>query len=687
MQRNPAYFAMISELWDKLDPGFFAPVWLLIGLVAVIAVVLLEIGARRRRRQAVRLFAASHLAVALTGSVSPLKRLLKTVLLVTAVGLLFVAMARPHLFFNWSEENRTGFDVLLAVDCSKSMLTEDVKPNRIERAKLAIADFADRLPDNRLGLIAFAGDAFLQCPLTLDHDAFQSALRELDTDTIPRPGTDIATAIDLAVDALKSQPNNLKFLILVTDGEDLEGRVLDAAKNAAQSGLKIYTVGVGTPNGGLIPERDDSGAIMYHQDAGGQEVVSKLDENTLRQIADITGGAYEPLGQRGEGLDEIYNRYIQPLPKQNLEERREKIRFERFEWPLALAILFLIWEFMTRERAESPVPAASSLTSPAHRPPRRRPARNAIAATPLIALSLFLLGPPGPARAADTDTAERNYKSGQYEQAMENYQKAAEHQPARGDLQYNRGDAAYKAGDYSEAEEAFRKALETPDLGLQENAYYNLGNAQYQHGDALQKVDTKKTIGLWEQALHSYDSALKLKTTADAKHNYDYVKEKLEELKKQQQQQQQQQNKQNQSNSDNKNQSGQNSQQNQNQGNQGNQQQQNQSDGQNNPKNGGQNSSQSQQQSGNKPDQDQKPDSADKTGQQSASASRNGNNNQVQAYSGTRDQDQQDPGIKSRQDAENLLDSLKDDEHHVTARMLNDLTGNQPQPTPSGKDW
>jgi Ca-activated chloride channel family protein len=671
---------MISELWDKLDPGFFAPIWLLVGLAAVIAVVLLEIGARRRRAQAVRLFAASHLATALTGSVSPLKRLLKTVLLVAAVGLLFVAMARPHLLFEWSEENRTGLDVLLAIDCSKSMLTEDVKPNRIERAKLAIADFADRLPDNRLGLISFAGDAFLECPLTLDHEAFQSAVRDLDTDTIPRPGTDIATAIDLAVDALKSQPNNMKFLILVTDGEDLEGRVLDAAKNAAQSGLKIYTVGVGTPNGGLIPERDDSGAITYHQDANGQEVVSKLDENTLRQVAAITGGAYEPLGQRGEGLDEIYSRYIAPLPKQNLEERREKIRFERFEWPLALAILFLVWEFMTNERAKSPATADATLSGPARLPVRRRQSRNAAALTPLLALGLFVSGTLGSARASDTDTAERDYKSGQYEQAMQDYQKAVENQPNRNDLQYNQGDAAYKAGDYSEAEEAFRKALETPDLGLQEQTYYNLGNAQFEHGDALQKVDTKKTIGLWEQALHSYDSALKLKTTADAKHNYDFVKKKLEELK--QQQQQQQQDKKNQSGNNNKNQSG-----------QGNQQQQQNQSGQNNPQNGEQNASQSQQQSGNKPDQDQKTASGDQNknenGQQSASGSKdannNPNNNQVQAYSGTRDQDQQDPGIKSRQDAENLLDSLKDDEKRVTARSING--DNQPPPTTSGKDW
>jgi tetratricopeptide (TPR) repeat protein len=142
----------------------------------------------------------------------------------------------------------------------------------------------------------------------------------------------------------------------------------------------------------------------------------------------------------------------------------------------------------------------------------------------LFAFGLLLSGALSPSHAADADTAERAYKSGQYEKAMQNYQKAAENQPTRNDLRYNSGDAAYKAGEYSEAEEAFRKALETPDLGLQENTYYNLGNAQYQHGESMQKVDTRKAIGLWEQALHSYDSALKLKTTADAKHNYEFVK-------------------------------------------------------------------------------------------------------------------------------------------------------------------
>lgn len=646
---------MIAALWDKLDPGFLAPVSLGVGLLAVVAMALLEVGARRRRTQAVRMFAASHLVAALTANVSPIKRIVKSILLAAAVGLLFVALARPYLFFDWQEEDRSGLDLLIAVDCSKSMLTQDVRPSRIERAKLAIADFADHLPDNRLGLIAFAGDAFLQCPLTLDHDAFQTAVRELDTDTIPRPGTDIATAIEQAIDALSSQPNNMKFLILVTDGEDLEGRAIDAARGAAQSGLKIYTVGVGTPSGDLIPEQGEGGVVTYHQDTNGQRVVSKLDEDTLRQIADATGGAYVELGQRGEGLDEIYDRYIAPLPKQNLEEKREKIHIERFEWPLALATLFLMAEFMITERAGSRTGAGASEAStpsiPSRRPPRRRPTANVPAATTLITFALFLFATASTSRASDVATAERDYKAGKYQASMDHYQKASESDPGRSDLQYDHGDAAYKAGEYSEAEEAYRRALETPDLNLQEKTYYNLGNAQYQHGEEMQKVDTDKTIRLWEEALHSYDSALKLKTTDDARHNYDFVKKRLEELKKQMQ-----------------------SQGKKNSGDSG--------DGKGGPP------GQSGQNNGQEPssdDEGEKQNGDDPSGQKQGGPK---DASTMRTYSGKRPQDQKDPNIQSRQDAENLLDSLKDDEHRVTARRLSQINGNaQPPPPPSGKDW
>ena len=660
----------MSQLWEQLDPGFLAPIWLGLGLIAVVAVILLEVGAERHRRKALRAFVSPHLLAALTGNISIFKRVLKRVLLVLAVALLFLAMARPHLFFRWSEEERTGLDVLIAVDCSKSMLTQDAKPNRLGRAQLAVEDFAAHLPGNRLGLIAFAGDAFLECPLTLDHDAFLSALRDLDTDTIPRPGTDIASAINEGVVALKSQPNNLKFMILITDGEDLEGRAFDAAKAAAQAGLRLYTVGVGTPLGGPIPVQDENGGTAYLRDSTGELVQSRLDENALRQMAEITGGAYQPLGDRGEGLEALYHRYIEPLPKQHLEEKREKIPFEWFEWPLAAAILLLAWEFLVQERIRSATPSPLVPV----RSPRRMAAR-VPAGVPVLTCAL-LVGSLVGGRAATTDTAEREYKSGQYEDAAQKYRDATRTEPNRRDLEYDRGDAAYKAGEYNEAEEAFRKALETPDLKLQDDSYYNLGNTQFKHGEALEKVDKQKARQLWEQSLHSYESALKLKDAADTRHNYEVVKKKLEELKKQQQQQKDDQKK-------DGDQSQQGQGQSQGQSGKGPDQDKNQGQDPNQKGNQPDNNGRDQSQQGNQP-QDQ-PGNIDGDRQKDQSGGGNQKMTQGSARSRARDKDQEDPGIKNQQEAEALLDSTKDNEHRVSARSLNG--DNVPPPTASGKDW
>jgi Ca-activated chloride channel homolog len=278
----------------------------------------------------------------------------------------------------------------------------------------------------------------------------------------------------------------------------------------------------------------------------------------------------------------------------------------------------------------------------------------------VLVLGLFLTGGAGKARAATTDTAERDYKSGQYEAATEQYRQAIEKQPNRHELEYDHGDAAYKAGEFTEAENAFRKALETPDLNLQENTYYNLGNAQFKHGEAMEKVDNKRTTDLWEQALHSYESALKLRESADTRYNYDVVKKRLEQLK---QQQQQQQNKNSQSQPNQKDQSNQSPQSGQGKDQGGQDSQQQQSGGQNQAGN-----------SGPQKDAQQQPQS-DKNAPV-----------QQRARSDARDQDKQDPGIRSREDAQALLDSLKDDERHVTARSLNTNNDVMPPP-PSGKDW
>ena len=207
-----------------------------------------------RQRAALARFVSAHLRAQLTLSVSVGRRRIQRGLLLAALALLFVALAGPLVGYRWELITRRGNEIIFAVDTSRSMLTPDVKPDRLTRAKLAIDDFTNQLDGDAVGLVAFAGDAFLVCPITLDYGAFHESLSAIDTNTIPRGGTNITSAIQAAQAALRRRPGSDKILILVTDGEDLEGDALVAAQNAAKAdGLKIYTVGVGTPQGDLIP--------------------------------------------------------------------------------------------------------------------------------------------------------------------------------------------------------------------------------------------------------------------------------------------------------------------------------------------------------------------------------------------------------------------------------------------------
>src|SRR5277367_2641946 len=284
---------------------FAEPIWLIAGLAAVAILFWLFRRFDARQRAALAEFASSHLLARLTGSFSPGRRRVKRVLFATAIAFTFVALARPQLGYHWDEEKQRGIDILFAIDTSKSMLTQDVAPDRMTRAKLAITDFVNKLESDRVGLIAFAGDTFLQAPLTLDYDAFGESLDAIDTSTIPRGGTDISSAIQEAQVAFGDGTKNRKILVLITDGEDLEAKGIDAARDAAKDGLTIYTVGVGSPAGGLIPVPGTNGGTDFVKDASGQFVKSHLDESTLTQIAQETGGLYEPLGQHGEGLQAI----------------------------------------------------------------------------------------------------------------------------------------------------------------------------------------------------------------------------------------------------------------------------------------------------------------------------------------------------------------------------------------------
>ncbi len=302
----------------------------------------------RKRRQLMGQFIQDRLLSGLTVGVSTGRRKLRLAALVLAVACLILTLARPQWGFEWEKAQLRGLDIVVAIDTSKSMAAQDIAPNRLERAKLAALDLMKAAKSDRLGLVAFAGAAFLECPLTIDDGAFEQSVQALNVHIIPVGGTAIAPAIETALKAFK-KGENYKVLVLFSDGEDHDSGALDAAKKAAKAGLRIYTVGVGTAEGDLLRVTDQQGHTDYVRDAQGNVVKSHLHEALLRQIADVTKGGYLHLQGPG-GIDTLYEEGPAKLPKSEHEARLLKRYHERFEWPLGAAIWLLVAEELFPER-------------------------------------------------------------------------------------------------------------------------------------------------------------------------------------------------------------------------------------------------------------------------------------------------------------------------------------------------
>jgi Ca-activated chloride channel family protein len=275
-------------------------------------------------------------------------------MLVLAVSLMLFSLARPQWGFEWQEVKRSGIDVLIAIDVSKSMLATDVKPNRLERSKFAVKDMVKKLSGDRIGLVAFAGTAFLQCPMTIDYNGFLLALDDLNTDTIPRPGTSMTGAIRQALEAFKGPDKKYKTLVIITDGEDFEGDALKAAAQAAAEGMKIYCVGVGTSEGELIPAGYEGGGRTYLADKSGNIVKTRLNEELLKKIAISTGGSYVRATQRDFGLGLLYDKSISQIEKRDIESKMKRRYEERYQIFLAAALALLFLEGLISERRRVP---------------------------------------------------------------------------------------------------------------------------------------------------------------------------------------------------------------------------------------------------------------------------------------------------------------------------------------------
>jgi Ca-activated chloride channel family protein len=241
--------------------------------------------AQRAKARLVAQFVAARLVSNLTVGVSASRQKVRIALIVAAAVLLIIALARPQIGFSYEEARSRGLDIVVAIDTSKSMLASDVAPNRLRRAQLAAMDLKRLARTDRLALVAFAGSAFLQCPLTLDDEAFRQSIEALDVNIIPQGGSAVSEAIASAKSAFKEGNDNHKVLVLFTDGEDNEGSALEAAKSAGKDGMRIFTIGVGTPNGELLRVTDTQGRTEFIKDTDGNAVKSRLNESLLQSIA------------------------------------------------------------------------------------------------------------------------------------------------------------------------------------------------------------------------------------------------------------------------------------------------------------------------------------------------------------------------------------------------------------------
>jgi len=456
--------------------SFEDPVWLTMTPILVLLFGgMLAYGFRQRDALLGR-FAASRLLDQLTEQASITRTWIKAGCILLAVLAIGIALARPQLGVEWSERKARGLDIVFILDSSKSMLATDLRPTRLDRAKLAIIDLVERLEGDRIGLIAFAGQAFLQTPPTLDYSAFHESLDAIDPSIMTSGGSDLGKAIDEATEAFPSE-NNVKVVVLLTDGEDLSGNATTAAVTAREDGIQIFAIGIGTPEGEYLRIRNEQGVEEFVRDSSGQPVLSKLDEGTLQAIAQATGGSYSRLSS--DSLDQLYNSVIARLPREERKSELQEIGIERFQWALATALAFLVFDILIRRR------------------------RSAAIHTILIALLVFVFHP--------------NESQAQMVLPVEDAGPPQADKPRVKDarISYNAAHQALIEGNFTDAMQGYETTLaQTDNLALQGKALYNLAHATYQQGRKTYETgDPQTALNQVEKAEALFQSAQEIDTS------------------------------------------------------------------------------------------------------------------------------------------------------------------------------
>lgn len=534
---------------------FAYPVLLLLLPLLVLGGWLLYRKSRSLARRKLALFSPAGRLANLLRTVDYRAKARKFVLVTGALCLLVLVIARPFWGPRQNSAGQTGSEFFIILDVSKSMLVRDVKPSRLAAVRASLGDWLKTRRGDRVGLILMAGDAIIQAPLTSDYTALREVLAQSGPKAISLGGTNIPAAIEVAAKALEASSVKSKAIVIISDGENLEGRpVQDVQQAHFKEKITFFTVGVGTPEGGAVPNKEESpdhkgpdglnGPVKdLVRDEYGMPVNSRLDERNLRSIANAGGGRYFHFEPDGETWSALYGQGLAALARKS-----DVVNFndydDLFQIPLLLGILLLAWETAISTRVKNPARPVFAVTLPEPAPaPSVALTPNAKLATkrqPVVAavlLFLILLPPPGNASPAiatgllTTEEAEALVKSGKAGEAAERLRAAAQKNPDDLYLMYNYGVASYAAKKYSEAIDAFMEASMSREESLRSLALTQLGNAQYRLGESLQKAGNSvgATIA-WERSIEYYENAVAEKSTRISKGNLGIVRGKLEKM-------------------------------------------------------------------------------------------------------------------------------------------------------------
>ncbi len=475
------------------NPYLLNLLWLLFPVAGILAYGIWK------RKKILSAFADAGMLSAIIPGFAPGRRWVKTGMILLAAACSIVAVTGPQAGYRWETVKQQGVDIMIALDCSKSMLAQDIKPNRLERAKREIVDLLRMAQSDRIGLVAFSGTAILKCPLTLDRDAFNIFLDVLEPGFLPMGGSNLSAAIETAYAGFEMDADTDKAIILITDGEHTQGDADAAARQMAEAGIKIFCIGVGDLQGAPIP--DQAGGFV--KDRSGNIVLSRVDETGLKRIADGTGGIYVRSVAGDMDLDVIYTEHILGgMEKTTVASGRKKIWENRYQWFLFPGLVLLLVELFL-----SPVARLKQTLQ-------------------VILAGVLFAHAPMTAEAQSVSKSVRQgieaFENHRFEEAEKHFIDAQLEKPDDARLYYNIGTAAYMAENFEQAEKNFEQAARSNDPVLRQNAQYNLANTHYHQG----RLD---------EAIKGYEELLKeFPEDIQARENLEFVKKKQQEQQEQQ---------------------------------------------------------------------------------------------------------------------------------------------------------